>query len=42
MKRNLSMWIDYKKVCDMVPHSWILEMLDMVGVAANVLKLLQD
>ncbi|MEM7264394.1 MAG: reverse transcriptase domain-containing protein [Pseudomonadota bacterium] len=28
MKRNLSMcWIDYKKAYDMVPHSWILEML---------------
>jgi len=39
-KRCLSMcWIDYKKAYDMVPHSWILEML-RVGVAGNVEKLL--
>jgi len=42
LKRNLSMcWIDYKKAYDMVPHSWILEMLGMVGVAGNVRMLLK-
>ena len=31
---NLSMaWIDYKKAYDMVPHSWILKCLEMVGAA---------
>ena len=36
-KRNLNMaWIDYKKAYDMVPHSWIVEMLRMVKVAGNV------
>ena len=38
---NLSMaWIDYKKAFDMVPHSWILECLQMFGCANNVLKFL--
>ena len=36
-KRCLSMGrIDYKKAYDMVPHSWILEMLGMLRVAGNV------
>ena len=31
---NLSMaWIDYKKAYDMVPHSWILKCLKMVGLS---------
>jgi len=34
---NLSMaWIDYKKAYDMVPHSWILKCLEMVGAAKNI------
>ena len=40
-QRNLSMaWIDYKKAYDMVPHSWIREMLGMLKVAGNVQRLL--
>jgi hypothetical protein len=36
-KRCLSMaWIDYRKAYDMVPHSWIVEMLRMVKVAGNM------
>ena len=32
-KRNLSMaWIDYKKDYDMVPHSWIIDCLEAVGI----------
>ena len=28
--RNLNMaWVDYKKAYDMVPHSWILEVISM-------------
>ena len=31
--KNLTMaWIDYKKAYDMVPHSWIIECLDLFGV----------
>ena len=40
-KRCLSMgWIDYRKAYDMVPHSWICEMMEMVKVARNVESLL--
>ena len=28
-------WIDYRKAYDFVPHSWILECLDMLGIADN-------
>ena len=41
-KRNLSMgWIDYRKAYDLVPHSWILEMMGKVKVAENVQGLLR-
>ena len=33
-------WIDYKKAYDMVPHSWIIECLDLFGVAENIKTLL--
>ena len=33
-------WIDYKKACGMVPHSWIIECLDLIGVAENIKSLL--
>ena len=39
--KNLEMvWIDYKKAYDMVPHSWIIECLDLFGVAENIKSLL--
>ena len=35
--KNLAMaWIDYKKAYDMVPHSWIIECLDLFGLAENI------
>ena len=38
--KNLAMaWIDYKKAY-MVPHSWIIEHLDLFGVAENIKSLL--
>ena len=30
-------WIDYKKAYDMVPHSWIIECLDLFAVAEIML-----
>ena len=34
---NLSMaWIDYKKVYDFVPHSWINTCMDLFGIAHNM------
>ena len=39
--KNLAMaWIDYKKAYDMVPHSWIIDCLDLFGVAQNIKSLL--
>jgi len=29
-------WIDYRKVCDSVAHSWIVKVLDMYKVADNI------
>ena len=29
-------WIDYRKAYDMVPHSWIIECLEIFGIAGNV------
>ena len=33
-------FIDYKKAYDMVPHLWIIECLDLFGVAENIKSLL--
>ena len=39
--KNLPMtWIDYKKTYDLVPLSWIIECLDLFGVAENIKNLL--
>ena len=35
-------WIDYRKAFDMVPHSWILECLQMFKVAGNVSYLVRN
>ena len=35
-------WIDYRKAYDFVPHSWILECLDMLGIADNVRSFLEE
>ena len=32
-------WVDYKKAYDMVLHSWIIECLDLLGVAENIISL---
>ena len=29
-------WVDYKKAYDMVPHWWIIECLNLFGVAENI------
>ncbi|XP_063603288.1 uncharacterized protein LOC134778932 [Penaeus indicus] len=42
-KTNLAMaWIDYKKAYEMVPHSWIIECLELFGIAENVRKFMSD
>ena len=36
-KRHLAMaWIDYRKAYDMLPHSWILETLEMMKISKNI------
>ena len=41
-RKNLAMaWVDYKKAYDMVPHSWIIECLEMAQVAGNIISFLQ-
>ena len=35
-------WIDYKKACDMVPHSWIIRCLQMFKISENVEQLLAN
>lgn len=40
---NLAMvWINYREVYNMVPHSWIVEYLKLFGVAVNVQNFLID
>ena len=33
-------WIDFRKVFDMVPHSWILKCMSMFGFADNIIGVL--
>ena len=41
-KTNLAVaWIDYRKAYDFVPHSWILECLDMLRIADNLRSFLE-
>ena len=41
-RTNLAItWIDCRKAYDSVPHSWILECLDMLGSADNVRSFLE-
>ena len=40
---NLSLaWIDYKKAYDMVPHSWIIECLEIFKVSENITTLIRN
>jgi len=44
-RRNTTLnmvWIDYKKAYDMVPHSWILERVTLVGIADKIKRLLKN
>ena len=35
-------WIDYKKAYDIVPHSWILKCLEMVGATKNMISIISN
>ena len=39
---NLRMaWNDYKKAYDMIPHSWILESLELVQMSENIVQFIR-
>ena len=33
--------MDYKKANDMIPHSWILESLELVQVSENIVRFIR-
>ena len=38
-EKNLAMgWIDNRKDCDMIPHSWEIESLSMMSIAKKVVN----
>ena len=40
--KNLAMaWVDYKKAYDMVPHSWMIECLQLANIAENIIDFLK-
>ena len=42
-KTNLSVaWIDYKKAFDMIPHSWMIECLEIYGAEENTIRFLKN
>ena len=42
-KQNLSMaWMHYKKAYDMVPHLWIIDCLETVGINENIRRPLAE
>ena len=39
-RKNLLMgWINYQKAYDMDLHSWVIESLNMLGIAKNVVNI---
>ena len=41
--KNLAMaWIDYRKAYDLVPHSWILECLENLGVNEEIRRIVKE
>ena len=35
-------WIDYKKAFDMMPHSWLIECLEIYGAEKNTIRFLKN
>lgn len=35
-------WIDYRKANDLVPHSWILECLENLGVNEEIRRIVKE
>ena len=42
-KRSIAVaWIDYRKAYDMVPHSWIVECLESIGINEEVIVFMKE
>ena len=42
-KTNLNIaWIDFRKAYNMVPHSWMIKSIVIVGAAENIVNLLKE
>ena len=42
-KANLSMaWLDYRKAFDMIPHSWLIECLEIYDAEENTIRFLKN
>ena len=35
-------WIDYNKTYDMVPHSWVIDCLEIEGINEKIRRLLAE
>ena len=35
-------WIDFRKVYNMVPYSWVIKSLKLVGAGKNIINLLKE
>ena len=35
-------WIDYKKAFNMVPHSWVIECLEIYGAEENTIRFIKN
>jgi len=43
MKHSLSMaWVDYRKAYDLVPHSWLLKIMDLSKIAGDIRELIAN
>ena len=41
-KRNIfTMWFDYKKAFDLIPHQWLLEALKLAKLPADLIKCIE-
>ena len=40
-EEQILLWIDYRKAYDFVPHNWILEYLDMLGITDKARSFLE-
>ena len=43
MRRNLTtIWLDYRKVFDSIPHSWLIKSLKLAKVPENIINAIEN